>query len=79
MLSCRLVLNLRRLPRILQRQGDQRSTWQSTTINDSGLRFATNTLLGNIGAPLRSGDDTDIEEEDGDDDGGVGYELECSE
>ena len=77
MLSCRLVLNLRRLPRILQRQGGQRSTRQSTTINDNGLQFSTNALLGNIGAPLRSGDDTDVE---GDDDGdSADYELECSE
>ena len=49
-LSCRLVLNLRRVAH--QQQG-QLSAGQSTF----QLQFASNGFLGNIGAPLRSIDD----------------------
>ena len=46
-LSCRLVLNLRRISRVRSGQGT----------GSYDLQFASNAFLGNIGAPLRSADE----------------------
>ncbi|KAF5389674.1 hypothetical protein D9757_006059 [Collybiopsis confluens] len=58
-LISRLVLNLRTF-NITSGPGDSNSTRMATGV--SGLRFATNKFLGNIGAPLQSGAMEDVEE-----------------
>ena len=65
-ISCRLVLNLRRLSHSSSTQMS-RSENQISVVD---LQFATNGLLGNIGAPLRS---TEEEMDDFDEDIGVDY------
>ena len=65
-LSCRLVLNLRRMSRV--QSGQNTLAGQASGLCD--LQFTSNAFLGNIGAPLRS-----IDEEWDDFDGDINDET----
>lgn len=75
-LGSRLILNLRR---VSKKSSNVDTTSDLNTTNYLEPTFVTNPFLGNIGAPLRDGSDSDTDYDDGDVEDSDGQRMEATE